>query len=164
MESSNVWEVRIGGRTKAELLQELSLRGIRLNDYAHELFADAEFTTAHQPRTVQVRQMSLRDSGLADGGTLAEIVEAAARCDLSLCPLEVAAHLRLVHLDQPVGPYLTVASPEPRPGTDSPNGFYLRHLDDGLWLRGYEAGPENVYPPDFSDFVFQMDDPVRPNR
>lgn len=40
--------------------------------------------------------------------------------------------LRLQYLDQPQGPYLTVASPETRPGPETPNGFYLRHIDDVL--------------------------------
>jgi hypothetical protein len=64
----------------------------------------------------------------------------------------------LSYLEQPLGPYLTVASRELRPGLETPNGFYLRHLDDGLWLRGYEAGPENVYLSDFTDFVFALVD------
>lgn len=162
MGSSNEWEIRVGGRTKPELLAELLQQDVTLDEYAHDLFADPKFTTAHAPRTVRVRQVSLPDIGLTAGGTFDEIVAAAVLCDLQLCPLEVAPHLRLAHLDQPVGPYLTVASPEPRPGPESPNGFYLRHLDDGLWLRGYEAGPENIYPPDFSDFVFEVPGQHRP--
>lgn len=156
MASGNVWEICVGGRTKDELLAELSRRGVMLNAYALALFADPDFTTADEERTVRVKQVSLAEIGLPDGGTFAEIVARAARSELRLCPLEVGPHLRLAYLDQPPGPYLTVASPEPRPGTASPNGFYLRHLDDGLWLRGYEADPDNVYPPDFSDFVFEL--------
>ena len=164
MGPSNEWEIRVGGRTKPELLAELLHHNVMLNEYARELFADPMFTAAQTPRTVRVRQVSLPDLGLSAGGTFDEIVAAAACCDLQLCPLEVAPYLRLAYLDQPVGPYLTVASPQPRPGTESPNGFYLRHLDDGLWLRGYEAGPENVYAPDFSDFVFEVSGPCRPAR
>ncbi len=159
-----MWKISIGGRTKPELLAELSHHDVLLNEYAHNLFADPKFTTAPAPQTVRVQRVSLSDIGLSDGGTFDEIVAAAACRDLQLCPLEVAPNLRLAYLDQPVGPYLTVASPEPRPGTESPNGFYLRHLDDGLWLRGYEAGPENIYPPDFSDFVFEVHDPRQPAR
>lgn len=154
--TGNVWEIRIGGRTKDELLAELSQRGVMLNDYARALFADPEFTTANEERTVRVEQISLFEIGLPEGGTFDAIVARAARSNLRLCPLEVGPCLRLAYLDQPPGPYLTVASPEPGPGTGSPNGFYLRHLDDGLWLRGFEAGPENIYPPDFSDFVFEV--------
>jgi hypothetical protein len=66
----------------------------------------------------------------------------------------VAPHLRLRYLDQPEGPYLTVASAKLRAEDAFPNGLYLRRLEDGLWLRGYNAGPENTYAPDFTDFVF----------
>ena len=45
-----------------------------------------------------------------------------------------------------------------RSGPETPNGFYLRRLEDGLWLRGYESGPENIYPPGFTDFVFMHAD------
>ena len=134
----------------------LSQQGVMLNDYARTLFADAAFTTSIEVRNVGLVQVSLPDIGLRDGGRFDEIVARAATLKLEPCPLEVGPHLRLDYLDQPQGPYLTVASPVLRPGSETPNGFYLRHLDDGLWLRGYEAGPENVYPPDFTDFVFAL--------
>jgi hypothetical protein len=60
----------------------------------------------------------------------------------------------LAYLDQQHGPYLTVASPELRPGWSTPNGFYLRSLPGGVWLRGYDAGPENIYQPGFTNFAF----------
>ena len=44
-------------------------------------------------------------------------------------------------------------------GDDSyPNGFYLRHLNDGLWLRGYRATPDHLWPCDAA-FVFQLSSP-----
>ncbi len=147
-------ELCIGGVTKAELLARLRLKGVSLNDYARTLFADSAFTTSSEVRCVRVVQVSLAEIGLPDGGRFDEILIEAARLGLEPCPLEVGPHLRLAFLDQPMGPYLTVASRELRPGPETPNGFYLRRLEDGLWLRGYEAGPENVYPADFTDFVF----------
>ncbi|NOX31031.1 MAG: hypothetical protein GXP35_13440 [Actinobacteria bacterium] len=129
-----------------------------MNDYARDLFADATFTISSEVRQVQVVLVSLPEIGLPAGGLFDEILSQAATLGLEPCPLEVAPHLRLSYLDQPRGPYLTVASLELRPGPETPNGFYLRHLDDGLWLRGYESGPENLYPPDFTDFVFVLPD------
>lgn len=153
---TQVWELRIGGVTKEQLLADLERAGVLLNDYARALFADAAFTTATEPRTTRLAQVSLPEIGLPDGGRFDEIVAGAAARGLEPCALEVGPQLRLAHLDQPRGPYLTVASPELRPGTETPNGFYLRHLADGYHLRGYEAGPENHYPPDFTDFVFAL--------
>lgn len=146
--------LRIGGVTKDELLQRLTAHGIQLNDYARRLFADDRFTPSAEARTVEVAFVTLPELGLADGGTCAAILEAAAARDLAPCPLEVAPHLRLDHLDQPVGPYLTVASHKLRDDPEEPNGLYLRHREDGLWLRGFRADDDHVYPPDFTTFVF----------
>ncbi len=150
----NPHTLRLGGTTKHELLSALAHQGVKLNDYARDLFADAAFTTSTETGEVQLVQVSLPDIGLPNGGRFDQIVTHAAEFGLEPCPLEVGPRLRLDYVDQPRGPYLTVASRELRPGPETPNGFYLRHLDDGLWLRGYEAGPENLYPPDFTDFVF----------
>ena len=146
--------VPVGGLTKRGLLERLDQRSVSLNEYARTLFADPAFTTSAERRLVRLALVSLPEIGLPDGGTFDEILMQAARRGLRPCPLEVAPHLRLDYLDQPEGPYLTVASPVLRPGPETPNGFYLRRLPDGLWLRGYEAGPENVYGPDFTDFAF----------
>lgn len=144
----------IGGVTKRQLLDRLRDASVSLNDYAHELFDDPGFQTAPHSLNVEVVAVSLADLGLTAGGTFDQIIERSEAHGLKACPLEVAPHLRLTYLDQPIGPYLTVASRELHPETEQPNGFYLRHLDDGLWLRGYESGPENIYAPGFSDFVF----------
>ena len=151
-------ELTVGGTSKGELVGLLKSHGVRLNEYAEMLLANDGFNVSQNPYTLLLRSVSLEDIGLPGGGTYAEIVAAAIPHGLVECPLEAAPHLRLAHRDQPIGPYLTVASPEPRPGTTFPNGFYLRHLDDGLWLRGYESGPENIYAADFSDFVFAVTD------
>ncbi len=146
--------LEIGGATKAELLRRLARTSVALNDYARQLFDDPAFTTSDQVSTVEVTSVSLPDLGLSDGGRLDEIVARAGDVGLEPCPLELGPHLRLAYQDQPVGPYLTVASWPLRDGPSTPNGFYLRHLDATLWLRGYESGPENIYPADFTDFVF----------
>lgn len=125
-----------------------------LNAYAETLFADPLFVTADEPTSVRLTVVSLRDLGLDRGGRYDEIVDRAAEQGLAVCAMEVAPHLRLSYLDQPIGPYLTIASLKLRRDEGYPNGFYLRHLDDGFWLRGYNAGADVVYSPDFTRFVF----------
>lgn len=147
-------DLTIGGLTKSELLSELGKHSISLNDYARVLFTDPAWGTSADAQKIQVAVVTLPEIGLPHGGTFAEILDHASGLGLEPCPLEVAPHLRLAYLDQPPEPYLTVASLELRPGPETPNGFYLRHLPDGLWLRGYESGPENVYRPDFTGFAF----------
>lgn len=146
--------MRIGGVSKDLLLTRLEPGGVKLNDYARALFADSDFLPSDVSQVIRLVQVSLPEIGLPNGGRFDQILDRAADVELEPCPLEVGPHLRLAYVDQPRGQYLTVASLELRPGTETPNGFYLRHLEDGLWLRAYESGPENIYPPDFTDFVF----------
>lgn len=149
-----VRELRVGGVSKDALLRRLDEHSVSLNDYARALFADDGFKTSSRARVVRVAFTSLPEMGLPDGGTFDEILRRAAEVGLEPCPLEVAPHLRLDYLDQPVGPYLTVASRRLRPDPSTPNGFYLRRREDGLWLRGYRASPDHVYAADFRDFAF----------
>ena len=144
----------IGGNSTEVLLERLAAASVSLNDYARTLFADERFTTEAEPRTLHVVARALPDLGLAEGGTFGEILAAASARGLAPCPLEVAPHLRLAWTEQPVGPYLTVASLPLDDAADAPNGLYLRHLDDGLWLRGYRADDDYVYAPEFTEFVF----------
>lgn len=147
-------ELLVGGVSKEDLLERLARNSVLLNDYARALFADERFGTSPEPRRVHVAIVTLNQLGLADGGTFKEIVQRAAAVDLSLCPLEVGPHLRLTYLDQPEGPYLTIASAPLSPDGAGPTGFYLRRRKDGLWLRGYRADAEHVHARDFSAFAF----------
>jgi len=149
-------EIRVGGSSKAELLRQLEAQSVSLNDYAKTLFDDPRFTTSSEPHNVSLVVVSLLELGLPDGATYAEIVTRAQNTGLRSCSLETAPHLRLQYPDQPVGTYLTVASEILRADDLCPNGLYLRRLQDGLWLRGYNAGPDHVYPPGFTRFSFAL--------
>lgn len=73
--------------------------------------------------------------------------------DLKLCPLYLAAFLRLEYLNQPAGPYLTIASNKPEMNEAYPNGFYIRNFENVLWLRGYKADSFAGWPGE-NEFVF----------
>src|SRR4051794_2003985 len=70
--------IRISGASKAELLSQLQLAGIRLNEAAHALFADDRFTTSTVSSLVEVAELSVASIGCRKGGCFAEIVEQAA--------------------------------------------------------------------------------------
>lgn len=147
-------ELRVGGATKSALLAHLNQHSVSMNEYAETLFAAPEFTTSNEEYDIRIAVVSLSEIGLPNGGVYTEIVDRALDLGLHQCPLEVAPHLRLHYLDQPEGPYLTVSSQKLRAEDSFPNGLYLRRFDDRLWLRGYNSGPDNLYPPDFSSFAF----------
>ncbi len=73
--------------------------------------------------------------------------------DLKLCPLYLAAFLRLEYLNQPAGPHLTIASNKPEMNEAYPNGFYIRNFENVLWLRGYKADSFAGWPGE-NEFVF----------
>jgi len=83
-----------------------------------------------------------------------DIVSAAEKFELKLCPLIVAAHLRLDYWEQPAGPYLKVASPKVCGAENFPRGLYLRNINNTLWLRGYCASDDWEYSLDI-EFLFQ---------
>ena len=135
--------------TKASLIARLTGAGVQLNAYARELFEEERFVPRDVRYTITLVQRTVASLGFEHGAIYEEVVAAAAERGLSECPLEVAAHLRLAWLEQPSGPYLTIASEKPRVGDMFPNGFYLRRREDGIWLRGYRASPDWVCPPEF---------------
>lgn len=147
--SSQSWQVEYGGLSRDNLLLELSAQKVNLNAYATMLFFADAFTLPQKAKTVHIVEISVRDLGFDDGAVYADIVEAAKGIGLSLCPIEVAPYFRLAYLTQPNdGQMLTVASTKPFTDDNYPNGFYLRHSDNSLWLRGYYATADFVWAAD----------------
>lgn len=143
----------IGGITKEALLDQLTKQGIQFNAYAKTLFADPNFWLSEKTEIVNLVKVSLLELGLTKPSYYNDIVASAEAQGLKLCPLSLAAFLRLAYLDQPEGPYLHVASAKPSQDEEYPNGFYLRNLESTLWLRGYRASDDWEWPID-SEFIF----------
>lgn len=159
-------QLHIGGVTKPELLLRLKHAGVELNAAAQALFADERFVTAEEETLALCVETDVRGLGLTEGGTFAQIVEAAAAAGLSVCPLALGPHLRLVLLDQAEGLVgfpstqhrappgsITVASAPLDDEEETPKGFYLRRMDGTLWLRGYRSWPGHRWDPG-DRFVF----------
>lgn len=149
--------VFVGGLTKPQLLNEFRRHSISMNDYGETLFAAAEFSQSPIPRAVETLELTARGLGFPDGVMVAELFARAIDAGLELCPLELAPYLRLQYLDQPEGHWITIALPRPPADADLPSGFYIRRLDDGLWLRGYVASDDHVWDAD-DHFIFCVRD------
>lgn len=151
--------IRIGAADKAELLSRLDAAGVKLNDYARALFADDRFTTSPAGSTIEIKELTVSELGLREGGTFERIVARAEGLGLCECPLEAAPHLRLQSRDQPEGsldkppsrhraPYGSVTVAALLPAGDLMTGFYLRRTDGELWLRGFRCSADHVWSPD----------------
>lgn len=146
-------EIIIGGLNKEQLLQKLSEAGIQFNKYANTLFEHPQFSPPPEIEKVKLVKAALSDLGLQDTCSAEEFQNRAFMLGLRLCPLYLAAFLRLEYLNQPDGPYLTVASYKPSEDENSPNGFYLRNFENVLWLRGYQADGFSNWPGS-NEFIF----------
>jgi hypothetical protein len=146
-------EIAIGGLTKDQLLHQLVEAGIQFNKYAHTLFEHPSFFPDDKIAKVQLVKIKPADFNLSNPCSYQAIVAQALSLGLSLCPLYLAAFLRLQYLDQPEGPYLTIASVKPENDEFYPNGLYIRNFENVLWLRGYRADDDCEWPSE-NEFIF----------
>lgn len=146
-------EIQIGGMNKSELLKRLESAGIQYNEYAKTLFDHPSFSPSTEIKKVRLVKLSLSELGLKESCSFNDFTAMASELGLSLCPLYLAAFLRLEYLEQEEGPYLTIACEKPEMGEAYPNGFYLRNIENTLWLRGYQADGFDNWPGS-NEFVF----------
>lgn len=150
--------ISIEGITKQQLLQRLIAVGIQFNKYAHDLFNHSQFSPPSKNEQVELVKVTLSDVGLNNPSSYLELINRVSTLGLKPCPLYIGAYLRLEYLDQPAGPYLTIASIKPENDADYPNGFYIRNFENELWLRGYRADDFCDWP-DQNEFVFLKESP-----
>lgn len=154
--------VSVGGQSREQLRRLLAEAGVALNGHAETLLEDSAFDGGKAVLTLTVVRRTVGGLGLVDGGTLAQVLEAAAAVGLEPCPLATGPYLRLATLDQADAPDSVLSAGRPPSGAihvvsvpvssdvDHPKGFYLRVVDGRPWLRGfrcdddYEWGPEQV--------------------
>lgn len=159
-------KVEIGGLTKSQLFQKMKQYSILMNEYGERLLADDRFTTSDIKYSLETVELTVADLGFPDGASTTQIFKRANELGLELCPLELGPHLRLEYLDQPEGysgdslqrhqapsGSITIASEILTEDDDFPKGFYLRRINDVLWLRGYRADQLHVWNP-YDHFIF----------
>lgn len=148
--------IPIGGTTKEKLISDLVSHGIQFNAYAHTLFEHPAFIVGEKAEKIDLVKVNLHDLQLTKPSFYSDIVHQASELGLKLCPLYLGAFLRLAYLDQPEGPYITIASENPEKDEECPDGFYVRYKDNVLWLRGYRATDDYEWPLE-SEFIFRVD-------
>ena len=159
-------KVEVGGLTKSQLVQKLKEHSILMNEYGERLFNDDGFTTSNTKYSLQTVELTVGNLGFPDGATTVQIFKRASDLGLELCPLELGPHLRLKYLDQPEGysgsskqqqqaptGSLTIASEILNENHEFPKGFYLRRINNVLWLRGYCTDDLHIWNP-HDHFIF----------
>jgi hypothetical protein len=145
--------ISVAGTPKGPLVGRLIEAGVQFNEYAKILFEHPAFSISDKAEQVRLVKLKSSELGISIPSSFLEIIKKSAEFGLELCPLYVAAFLRLEYLEQPEGPYLTVASARIEQDQNYPTGFYLRNYENSLWLRGYQATDEYKWPID-SEFIF----------
>lgn len=144
-----------GGITKDELIQLLKDNIIIMNPSGERLLNSELFKVTKEKTQISLTEISLIELGLKNGARFLEIVEAAEKMGLSMCPVDVAPFLRLEYSQEnshgmekkyktPEGA-VTVMSKILDEDIYFPKGFYLRKIDGELWLRGYICDYEHVF-------------------
>jgi hypothetical protein len=152
-------EVWIGGVSKGELLQNLKDKNIHINEYGLQIINHENFITSAAPRKIETVEISTSDLGFPKGATTKELYDQAEELGYTLCPPELAPHIRLQYMDQPIDPpkghWQNIAMSKISEEPGFPSGFYLRHREDGFWLRGYRASTDYLWQPE-DRFIFVL--------
>ncbi len=132
---------------------------MRLNASAEVLLNSAIFDQ-QKTESFDVVQCTVGQLGVGTGATLFSIFSKAREAGLSLCPTITGPYLRLAMTAQESAPdavmsngsapsgSITVASAPLDEDDVLPKGFYLRAVNDVLWLRGYRATEGHIWSPD----------------
>ncbi|MBA3602980.1 MAG: hypothetical protein H0W50_04925 [Parachlamydiaceae bacterium] len=152
-------DVYIGGLAKDKLLKKLIQKKVGLNELAVKFINHNEFKLSPFKEKLQTVEISVSDLGFLNGSTTEEICKKSHELGFSICPHELAIHLRLQYIDlnQPIeaqkGNWQNVII---KGHFDEPGfivGFYLRHREDGFWLRGYKTSLDYIWEP-VDRFIF----------
>lgn len=149
-------EITIGGLSKEKLISQLVEAGVQFNKYANTLFEHPSFSPGKHTSIVKLVKVTLSGLSLQSPCSYRDILTKASHLGLQPGPLHLGAFLRLQYLDQPEGPYLTIATPHLENVDENfPTGFYLRNLENKLWLRGYHVNGEPDWPLE-NEFIFMI--------
>jgi hypothetical protein len=158
--------VRVGGQSRAEVVQLLHSRDVLLNFHAETLLAHPSFA-APEAQSLRIVERTVEELGFEHGAVQSRVFTAARSQGLELCPLVTGPYLRLAMMDQANAPDCTLSAGRAPTGAihvaseplgedvEYPKGFYLRVVDGQAWLRGYRCDDTYVWASD-QRLAFQL--------
>jgi hypothetical protein len=133
----NIQQIQIGGKTKQQLLSELSHISVNIDPYARSLITNSHFTTLPVSQTVDTVVLHVGALGLPENPTLNQIYRKVQELGLELCPAEVGPHFFLQHTPKPDEDYYYVGMGENNDLlSDTYKVFTLNWRNEGLFLEG----------------------------
>ena len=151
--------IRVGGRSRGDVMQLLHSANVLLNVHAETLLAHPAFD-APESRSLRIVERTVEELGFERGATWSRVFAAAKNQGLELCPLVTGPYLRLAMMEQADAPdsvlsagraptgAIHVASEPPSGDVEYPKGFYIRVVGGRAWLRGYRCDDTYDWPPE----------------
>ncbi len=159
--------LQIGGLSKEELKQEIRNkkdgqgRNYQISDSAERMMDNPDFAIAEKPEEISLVKLKVGDLGFGDKNpTTDEVYAKIKELGLELCPAETGPRLRIDYerafkREQSFGEYLRIGMEQIADSGGYPRVFYFVRDDDGSWLDGSWAEPDNWWDPG-RQFVFRF--------
>ena len=146
-----VWKTLILGKdakNAADFERLIKGKGMRIGDYAIDIFSKPEFKVADREQEVDLVRVSVEQMGFAkEEVTRQEIYRRAIKLGLELCPCEVGPALRLSYEDQPDKEWLFIGMETIADSQKDMVIFRVGNGDGNLWLRCYCSNTGNTWRP-----------------
>jgi hypothetical protein len=147
--------VEIGGKSAEQLISEMEAAGINISDFAKSMLNNREFVPGKNPEEATLIRLTVADLGFKSSATTDQIYERAQILGLELCPADTGPNYRLKYQNQPLNEWIYMGMKQITDSDGRPRVFKLGRRDDGLWLGGSWAEPDNEWHPD-GKFVFRL--------
>ncbi len=150
-----VWRtVELGTYRDAKAMKSaIENAGMYVSGWAEDILGKVSFARAK--KTLDLVVVTVADLGFPEGATTKEILDAAKKQGLSICPAEVGPQLRLQYKDQPLGEWNFIAM---QPIVDSVGDsmlFLVGRHDGKRWLSSGFGNPGLLWF-SFYRFVFVL--------
>ena len=146
------YDIKIGGKTKEELKEELEEKNIYVSDWANDLLASKDFQTTKKAEKEKLIRLTVKDLGFTSGATTQKIYQKAQELGLDLCPAETGPHFRLQY---PGKEWILIAMKQISDRDGSPDAFYLDWGGVRLELSAFSARPAFGWNPE-DEFIFHF--------
>lgn len=146
-------EIKVGGKSRDELLAELQQSGCSVSDWAKDIMSKPAWKPGKK-ETIKFARVKVGDLGFTKNPTTEQIWARIRELGHSLCKSGDGPAIRLNLKDQPRGDYFWTAMEQISGSGGDPGVFGVGHYDgDALWLRagwtdpdfGWNLGSEVVF-------------------